>query len=95
MFQIEADPRYDPKVIRANNKQQRAAETQALLSGAPAPAVFGVVQHVADDEPEWIVPEVCPVCGARVDQSTASVAEHPTCEFCYKPLPCKRVPEDY
>jgi hypothetical protein len=94
-IQIEGDPRYDPRIIRDNNKQQRAAETQALLSGAPAPAVFGVVQHVLDDEPEWIVPEVCPECGARVDQSTASVADHPTCEFCHKPLPCKRVREDY
>jgi hypothetical protein len=92
---IEGDPRYDPKIIRAHNKEQRAAETQALLNGAAAPTAFGVVHNVVDDEPEWIVPDVCPECGARVDQSTASVAEHPTCEFCHKPLPCQRVPEDY
>jgi len=94
-IQIEGDPRYDPKLIRANKKQQRAAETQALLSGAPATAASGVVHGLIDDEPQWIVPEVCPGCGARVDQSVASVAEHPACEFCHQPLPCKPVPEDY
>jgi hypothetical protein len=92
---IEGDPRYDPKIIRDKTKQQRAAQTQALLSGGPAAAVTGVVHGLVDDEPEWIVPEVCPECGARVDQSVASVAAHPSCEFCHKPLPCKRVPEDY
>jgi hypothetical protein len=94
-IQIEGDARYDPKLVRANTKQQRAAETQALLSGAPAAATSGVVHGLVTDEPQWIVPEVCPECGARVDQSTASVAEHPTCEFCHQPLPCKPVPEDY
>jgi hypothetical protein len=37
----------------------------------------------------WKVPEVCPNCGARVDQSTASLAEHPTCQMCHAPLPCE------
>lgn len=92
---IEGDPRYDPKIIRANRKQQRTAEAQALLSGAPLSAVSGVVQGIVDDEPQWIVPEICPECGARVDQSTAAVAAHPTCEYCHKPLPCTPVPEDY
>jgi hypothetical protein len=41
------------------------------------------------------VPEVCPECGARVDQSVASVAEHPTGDFCQNPLPCQPVREDY
>jgi hypothetical protein len=52
-------------------------------------------QHVelalrdAELKPRWKVPETCPECGARVDQSTASMANHPTCEFCNKPLPCE------
>ena len=38
----------------------------------------------------------CPECGARVDQSTASFAEHPTCTYCAKPLPCQPAyTEDY
>jgi len=34
---------------------------------------------------------ICPECGARVDQSRASMTEHPTCEYCAKPLPCEPV----
>jgi hypothetical protein len=35
-------------------------------------------------------------CGARVDQSTASTAEHPTGRYCAQPLPCEpAVTEDY
>ena len=30
--------------------------------------------------------------GSRGDRS---VAEHPRCDYCLKPLPCKPVPEDY
>jgi len=96
-IQIEGDPRYDPKIVREAKKQQHDAAKQALLSGAavaePAPHFINVV----DDEPRWTVPEMCPECGARVDQSTASMAEHPKCEFCGKPLPCKpiRYTEDY
>jgi hypothetical protein len=33
-LQIEGDPRYDPKLIRAAKKQQRAARADALLHGA-------------------------------------------------------------
>jgi len=91
----EGDPRYDPRLARGAEKQQREAERQALLDGAPSPAGAGVVHGIVDDGPQWIVPEVCPECGARVDQSVASVAEHPTCEFCKNPLPCQPVPEDY
>ena len=47
---IEGDPRYDPKLIRAKNKQDRAARAEALLSGAPAPIAAGVVHPVVDDE---------------------------------------------
>jgi len=90
-IQIEGDPRYDPKIIRANRKQQRAASAEALLSGAPLPAATGVVHYVDDDEPRWKVPATCPECGARVDQSTASMADHPTCQYCAKPLPCEPV----
>ena len=35
----------------------------------------------------WRVPANCPQCGGPVDQSRASVAEHPTCEHCHQPLP--------
>jgi hypothetical protein len=93
---IEGDPRYDPKLIRARTKQERSAQAEALLNGAPAPAAFGVVHHIVDDEPRWNVPASCPECGARVDQSVAAFAEHPTCTYCAKPLPCEPVrDEDY
>lgn len=94
-IQIEGDPRYDPKIIRVNREQQRAAESQALLSGAPITPVAGIIHGIVDDEPQWIVPEFCPECGGRVDQSRASVAAHPACGNCHKPLPCQPVPEDY
>ena len=42
-------------------------------------------------EPQWTVPAICPECGARVDQSAGSVAEHPRCEYCGNPLPRERV----
>jgi hypothetical protein len=92
---IEGDPRYDPKLIREARKHDREAEAQALLSGAPAPAAAvhyrdGVVHHW-DGGPRWAVPATCPECGARVDQSTASMAEHPACPYCAKPLPCTPV----
>jgi hydrogenase maturation factor HypF (carbamoyltransferase family) len=45
---------------------------------------------VDDEEPRWIVPATCTECGARIDQSRASMAEHPTCPYCAKPLPCRR-----
>ena len=96
---IEGDPRYDPKLIRAARKQQEAARKEALLSGAPVPEAAGVVHYtnVVDDEPLWTVPASCPECGARVDQSTESMAKHPRCSFCGKPLPAERVrySEDY
>jgi hypothetical protein len=93
---IEGDPRYDPKLIRANSKQERAAQKEALLNGAPVPAASGVVHHIVDDEPRWNVPAACPECGARVDQSTAAFAAHPVCTYCAKPLPCQPVSaEDY
>jgi hypothetical protein len=37
----------------------------------------------------WKVPATCPSCGAPVDQSTQSQAEHPTCNMCRTPLPCE------
>ncbi len=93
---IEGDPRYDPKLIRAKAKQDRAARAEALLNGTPVPAASGVVHHVVDDEPRWTVPATCPECGARVDQSTAAFAEHPACTYCAKPLPCQPAyREDY
>ena len=95
-IQIEGDPRYDPKLIRDKKKQQkqeRAARTEALLSGAAVPETTGVVHGIDDHEPLWKVPATCPECGARVDQSKASMAEHPQCEFCHEPLPCEPVPD--
>jgi hypothetical protein len=46
-IQLDGDPRYDPTLIRARQKQSRDAEAQALMNGAPAE-----VQHVTpgDDE---------------------------------------------
>lgn len=37
----------------------------------------------------WRVPSECPNCGAIVDQSTESLAAHPTCRMCHEPLPCE------
>jgi hypothetical protein len=90
-IQIEGDPRYDPKLIRENSKQERAANAEALLNGAPVLSSAGVVHYLDDDEPCWKVPATCPECGARVDQPTASMAEHPTCRYCAQPLPCEPV----
>ncbi len=39
----------------------------------------------------WSVPTACPNCGAPVDQSTESLAEHPECRMCHQPLPCTPV----
>lgn len=89
--QIAGDPRYDPKLVSAAKKQQDAARRQALLSGAKVPGTRPAVGDDADDvddEPRWTVPALCPECGARVDQSRASIAEHPRCEYCAQPLPC-------
>ena len=40
-------------------------------------------------EARWKVPSSCPNCGAPVDQSRASMANHPTCTSCNRPLPCE------
>jgi hypothetical protein len=68
---IEGDPRYDPKLIRANKKQELQARTEALLSGAPVPIASAIGHYEEDDEPRWSVPAICPECGAHVDQSRA------------------------
>jgi len=95
-IEIGGDPRYDPALIRAGRKQQGAARRETLLAGAPAPAAAGVVHYtnVVDDEPRWVVPATCPECGARVDQSAQSMAEHPRCEYCSKPLPVEPAPHE-
>jgi hypothetical protein len=49
-IQLKGDPRYDPQLRRANAKQQRAAEAQALLNGAPVAPVPGAVDDPDDDE---------------------------------------------
>ncbi len=94
-IQIEGDPRYDPKLIRAKNKQDREARAEALLSGAPVPRTAHVVHYSGAGHhaggPSWKVPATCPECGARVDQSAASMAEHPKCQYCAQPLPCQPV----
>ena len=93
-IQVEGDERYDPKLIRQKNKDEKAARAQALLSGAPAPAGEGVVHYVntgnvhhLGDGPAWTVPAKCPECGARVDQSAAEASGDPRCEYCEQPLP--------
>jgi hypothetical protein len=49
----------------------------------------GFVDGHEMEEARWKVPDKCPECGAPVDQSVASVAKHPICPFCEKPLPCQ------
>jgi hypothetical protein len=49
------------------------------------------VRSEQHQEPQWTVPAVCPECGARVDQSAWSMAEHTRCEYCGNPLPRERV----
>jgi hypothetical protein len=104
---IEGDPRWDPRLVREARKEREAARRQALLSGAPDPAALAlshnaeelawahhhtsVVHPEQHHEPQWAVPAVCPECGARVDQSAGSMAEHPRCEYCGNPLPRERV----
>jgi hypothetical protein len=46
-IQLDGDPRYDPKLIRARQQQSRDAEAQALLNGAPAAAA---APHTAGDD---------------------------------------------
>ena len=113
---IDGDPRYDPRIIRKARKEREAARREALLSGAPDPALLARSHEIADQalshnaeelararhhpmaarpeprpEPQWTLPAVCPVCGARVDQSTEAAAQHPTCRYCANPLPRERV----
>ena len=53
------------------------------------PAMPGNQPGFGHDPIRWKVPAECPNCGARVDQSTESLAEHPTCHMCRAPLPCE------
>jgi hypothetical protein len=53
------------------------------------PAMPGNEPGFGHDPIRWKVPAECPNCGARVDQSTESLAEHPTCHMCRSPLPCE------
>jgi hypothetical protein len=45
---IEGDPRWDPKLIREARKEREAVRKQALLSGAPDPAVLARSHSIAD-----------------------------------------------
>jgi len=53
------------------------------------PAMPGNQPGFGHDPIRWKVPAECPNCGARVDQSTQSMAEHPACSMCHQPLPCE------
>lgn len=99
-LQIEGDPRYDPKMRRAAEKEQKHAEkqrAQALLKGENPQQEGKQADHQMEafakemvrlgDHPRWRVPPFCPQCGAPVDQATASHADRPTCEYCHDPLP--------
>jgi hypothetical protein len=46
-IQLDGDPHYDPKLIRARQQQSRDAEDRALLNGAPAAAA---APHTAGDD---------------------------------------------
>jgi len=67
----------------AHNAEQLSSSRQHASTARPRPE-----RH---DEPQWTVPAICPECGARVDQSAGSMAEHPRCEYCSNPLPRERV----
>jgi hypothetical protein len=53
------------------------------------PAMPGNQPGFGHEPIRWKVPAECPNCGARVDQSTESTAEHPSCRMCHEPLPCE------
>jgi hypothetical protein len=63
------------------------AESDALmemmLKDQPAPMGESVTG------PPWVVPAICPNCGAVVDQATAAMDLAPHCGFCHKPLPAQ------
>ncbi len=82
----------------------KKAEAEALILDDEGPGhVVDTDMHGVDwDHHKYIVEvrpaggepfrvETCPECGARVDQSTASMAEHPRCQYCAQPLPCQPV----
>jgi len=64
----------------AHQKDFDLLENQ-ILAGTPA----GPGEAVTG--PPWIVPAICPDCGAPVDQATSAMALDPKCEFCHEPLP--------
>ncbi|HEY6787681.1 MAG TPA: hypothetical protein VI365_10250 [Trebonia sp.] len=63
------------------------AESDALmgkmLKDQPAPMGEAVTG------PPWVVPAICPTCGAAVDQAKAAMDLAPHCEFCHQPLPAQ------
>jgi hypothetical protein len=63
--------------------------TQVLADELWDPKMPGNQPGFGHDPIRWKVPAECPNCGARVDQSTESLAEHPTCHMCNAPLPCE------
>ncbi len=69
---------------------RRRAELAGWLRGTPLPSAPAIV-HDLYDKPRWQVPATCPECGARMDQSTESMVDHPACLYCAKPLPCEPV----
>jgi hypothetical protein len=63
--------------------------TQVITDDLWDPKMPGNQPGFGHDPIRWKVPAECPNCGARVDQSTESLAEHPTCHMCHQPLPCE------
>jgi hypothetical protein len=97
---ITGDPRYDPQLRHAASKQREKEREQALLNGAPVVFASGdsasrhnldAARDRADNAAHWRLPPDCPECGAKVDPSMASKAEHPQCTYCGASIPSNRV----
>jgi len=80
----------DPTVSHNAAERALAHNAEQLAWSHQAHQTHQTQRH-PEPQPQWTVPAVCPECGARVDQSAESVAEHPRCGYCGNPLPRERV----
>lgn len=56
---------------------------EQMLANEPAPIGEAVTG------PPWVVPAVCPVCSAPVDQAGQAMELQPQCAYCHQPLPAQ------